>query len=219
MAASLQRHLSLLKQEIVAIGAMVEDGVAQAVMALRLRDERLAQQVIDADALIDFKELEVEEICLHVLALYQPVAQDLRFVVAALKINNDLERVGDLAKNIAKRVVQLALVREIDIPDEFGPMARLTQRMVKHSLDALVNGNVTLARQVRLDDNEVDSLRDSIEDTVRAQIALAPQLTEPLLKVISVARHLERMADMATHIAEEVIYLVEGHSVRHRAGA
>lgn len=219
MAEYLQRQLQHLKQEVVAEGSLVEQAVARAVCALQNRDERLAQQVILADAEIDHMEVLVEEDCLQILALFQPVAYDLRFVVATLKINNDLERIGDLAKNIAKRVVQLAWARDLEIPDEFAPMAKHAQLMVKHSLDALVNGNAALARQVRLDDDHVDQLRDSIEDTLRAQIAITPALTEPLMKLSSVARHIERLADMATHIAEEVIYLVEGNVVRHRAGA
>jgi phosphate transport system protein len=219
MASSLQRHLHVLKEEIVALGAAAEDAVARAVLALNTRDTRLAQQVIDADAEIDRMELMVEEECLQILALHQPVALDLRFVVATLKINNDLERIGDLAKNIAKRVVQLSAVHDIDIPDEFTPMARYAQQMVKHSLDSLVTANAPLARQVRLDDDRVDDIRDTIEDTLRAYIALYPEKTEAFLKLSSVARHLERLGDMATHIAEEVIYMVEGHVVRHRAGA
>jgi phosphate transport system protein len=219
MAEHLHRQLQSLKQEVVYVGSLVEEAVAKAISALSQRDERIAYDVIECDAAIDRMEVSVEEDCLNILALHQPVAHDLRFVVAVLKINNDLERIGDLAKNIAKRVLSLARAREIDVPSDFSEMSRLAQLMVKHSLDALVTSNAQLARQVRADDDRVDAIRDSIEAQVRAQIAENPAQTESLMKLSSVARHLERLADMATHIAEEVIYMVEGDIVRHRAGA
>jgi phosphate transport system protein len=219
MAEYLHRQLQQLKDEIVYVGALVETALAKSIMALRNRDSQLAREVIDADAQIDGMEVTVERDCLNVLALHQPVALDLRFVVAVLKINNDLERIGDLAKNIAKRVLSISNAPTIVIPTEFAEMAGLAQAMVKQSLDALVTANVALARQVRSNDDEVDALRDQIEATVMAEITRQPDLTGKLLKVASVARHLERLADMATHIAEEVIYMVEGSIVRHRAGA
>ncbi|HEX4130306.1 MAG TPA: phosphate signaling complex protein PhoU [Pirellulales bacterium] len=219
MAENLHRQLQSLKQEVVYVGSLVEEAVAKAIFALSQRDERIAYEVIEADAAIDRMEVSVEEDCLNILALHQPVAHDLRLVVAVLKINNDLERIGDLAKNIAKRVLYLARARDIDIPGDFSEMARNAQLMVKHSLDALVTGNAQLARQVRADDDRLDQIRDAIEDQVREQIARNPAQTECLMKLSSVARHLERLGDMATHIAEEVIYMVEGDIVRHRAGA
>ncbi len=219
MAEHLHRQLQSLKHDIVYVGSLVEEAVAKAISALAQRDERIAYEVIEADAAIDRMEVSVEEDCLNILALYQPVAHDLRFVVAVLKINNDLERIGDLAKNIAKRVLSLARAREIDIPREFAEMSTLAQLMVKHSLDALVTSNAQLARQVLADDDRVDDIRDAIEAKVHEQIAENPMQTHNLLKVSSVARHLERLADMATHIAEEVIYMVDGNIVRHRAGA
>jgi phosphate transport system protein len=164
-------------------------------------------------------EVAVEEDCLRILALYQPVAMDLRFVVAVLKINNDLERIGDLAKNIAKRVIYLSRAREVGVPSDFREMARIAQHMVKQSLDALVTSNSNLARQVRGDDDKVDAIRDRISETMSARIQEHPEQIEVLMKLFSVARHLERLADMATHIAEEVIYMVDGAIVRHRAGA
>ncbi|HWB00195.1 MAG TPA: phosphate signaling complex protein PhoU [Pirellulales bacterium] len=217
MAENLHRQLQSLKQEVVYVGSLVEEAVAKAVFALNQRDERIAYDVIEADAAIDRMEVSVEEDCLNILALHQPVAHDLRFVVAVLKINNDLERIGDLAKNIAKRVLYLARVRDIEIPSDFTEMSRHAQLMVKHSLDALVTANAHLARQVRADDDRVDEIRDAIEAKVREQLAANPAQAECLMKLSSVARHLERLADMATHIAEEVIYMVEGDIVRHRA--
>jgi phosphate transport system protein len=160
-------------------------------------------------------EVDVEEEVLKILALYQPVAADLRFVVAVLKINNDLERMGDLAGNIAKRVLFLASCERFDLPPEVRPMAARTQSMVKESLDALVNSDVVLAQKVRESDDEVDNLRRTIEKEIEQQIAQHPERTDCLMRLSSVARHLERIADMATNIAEDVIYMVEGEIVRH----
>ncbi len=219
MAEHLHRQLHDLKQQVVYVGTLVEEALAKAIRSLTARDDRMAREVIDADDEIDRMEVEVEESCLEILALHQPVALDLRFVVAVLKINNDLERIGDLAKNIAKRVVALAQAHVIDVPDDFEPMARAAQRMVKGSLDALVTSNPMLARQVRMMDQEVDDHRDQIESYVKGWITERPDQTQALLQLSSIARHIERLADMATHIAEEVIYMVEGDIVRHRAGA
>ena len=219
MAEHLHRQLHDLKQQVVYVGSLVEAALAKAIRALTTRDDRIAREVIQSDDEIDRMEVTVEENCLEILALYQPVALDLRFVVAVLKINNDLERIGDLAKNIAKRVVTLAPLRTIDVPDDFEPMARVAQRMVKGSLDALVNSNTLLARQVRAMDQEVDDHRDQIESYVKGCITERPDQAQALLQLSSIARHIERLADMATHVAEEVIYMVEGDIVRHRAGA
>jgi phosphate transport system protein len=218
MAEHLHRRLHELKQELLYVGSLVEEGLARSIHALLSRDDRMAQLVIEADREIDRMEVEVEHKCLDILALHQPVAHDLRFVVAVLKINNDLERIGDLAKNIAKRVIFLSRVPGIEAPCQFQEMSRIAQRMVKHSLDALVRADTALARQVLNDDDAVDSLRDEVSDAVRAQLRQHPEETEIWLKVGSVSRHLERLADMATHIAEEVIYMVDGNIVRHRAG-
>ena len=162
-------------------------------------------------------EVEVEEECLKVLALYQPVAADLRFVVAVLKINNDLERMGDLAKNIAKRVSQLAAGKSCELPPEIRTMAMKTQEMVKQCLDAVVNGDPTLARQVREEDDAVDLDRQKIRRRVLQGVKDDPDGVENLLRINSVSKHIERIADMATNIAEDVIYMAEGEIVRHRA--
>jgi len=219
MAENLTRELRQLKQAIVEVGSLAEDSLAKAVRALATRDERLAREVIYADREIDRREVAVEEDCLKILALYQPVALDLRFVVAVIKINNDVERIGDLAASIARRVVYLARVIEAPIPADFRHMASLVQNMVKHSLDALVNASVDLAQQVRADDDRVDSLHAQISEQINALIAEHPEQMECFIKLNAISRHLERLADMAACIAEEVIYMVEGAIVRHRAGA
>ncbi len=219
MAKQLPRQIDGLKQSILFVGTLVEEAIAKAISAMMNRERSVANEVIEADAEIDRMEVDVEEECLKILALYQPVAADLRFVVAVLKINNDLERMGDLAKNIAKRVVFLSNCERIDLPVEFRDMAIRAQRMVKESLDALVNSDPALAQQVRDSDDEVDAMRRTVETQIENQIASHPERTECLLRVASVARHLERIADMATNVAEDVIYMVEGEIVRHHRTA
>lgn len=216
MPKHLQRQIELLKQKILFVGSMVEGAIANAVAALVERDETLAGKVLEEDSEIDRMEVDVEEDCLKILALYQPVAVDLRFVVAVLKINNDLERMGDLAKNIAKRVLYLARVDRVDVPIDFRSMAVRAQDMVKRSLDALVRGDSALAHQVRQDDDELDAMRRTIHEKIRAAIREQPQQTETLMKLYSIAKHLERLGDMATNVAEDVIYMVEGDIVRHQ---
>ena len=168
MSKHLQHQIEALKQKILLVGTLVEDAIAKAISALVNRNGDLARGIIERDAEIDRMEVDVEEECLKVLALYQPVAADLRFVVAVLKINNDLERMGDLARNIAKRVAYLAAHERIDLPAEFRGMAAKAQSMVRRSLDALVNRDTLIARQIRDDDDEVDAMqriiRDRIED-------------------------------------------------------
>jgi phosphate transport system protein len=215
MAKQLPRQIDALKQRILFVGTLVEEAIAKAISALNNRDKAVANALIEADAEIDRMEVDVEEDCLKILALYQPVAADLRFVVAVLKINNDLERMGDLAKNIAKRVVFLADCPLYDLPIDYRPMAAQVKSMVKESLDALVNADTALAQKVRESDDGVDAQRRTIERQIEKHIASNADQTEGLIQLASVARHLERIADMATNIAEDVIYMVEGEIVRH----
>ena len=217
MAKQLPRQIDALKQKFLFVGTLVEEAIAKAVSALINRDEDLAASVIEADEEIDRMEVDVEEEVLKILALYQPVAADLRFVVAVLKINNDLERMGDLAKNIAKRAVYLSNCELFDLPVDFRGMAARAQSMVKQSLDALVNSDAVLAQTVRDSDDEVNAMRATIEEAIEHQIAQHPDRADCLLRLSSVARHLERIGDMATNVAEDVIYMVEGEIVRHQA--
>ena len=216
MTRHIERQIESLKERILRVGTMVEEAISKSITALINRDVHLAQRVMANDEEIDRMEVEVEEECLKILALYQPVAADLRFVVAVLKINNDLERMGDLAKNIAKRVAQLA-GQEIELPAEIRSMAMQAQEMVKQCLDAVVRGDPALARQVREEDDVVDDGRQRIQRQVMAGIKADPENAESLLRINSVSKHIERIADMATNIAENVVYMVEGDIVRHRA--
>ncbi len=217
MTKHIERQIDNLKERILRVGTLVEEAISKSITALINRDVALAQRVIASDLDIDRMEVEVEEECLKILALYQPVAADLRFVVAVLKINNDLERMGDLAKNIAKRVAQLSGGRAYDLPPEIRTMAMQAQEMVKQCLDAVVNGDPALARQIRAEDDAVDDARLQIRRRVMKGILEEPGDAEDLLRINSVSKHIERIADMATNIAEDVIYMVEGEIVRHRA--
>jgi len=216
VTAHLKREIEKLKQEILSLAAIVEENVSRAVKSLNERDRLLAKSVINTDLEIDQMEIEIEEECLKIIALNQPVANDLRFIIAVLKINNDLERVGDLAVNIAERAVFLAGQEKIDIPFDFPGMAEKTQLMLKRSLDAIVNRDVGLAHKVRASDDEVDAINRQIYDQVQEEIRKHPDKIELLIHLLSASRHLERIADLATNIAEDVIYMVEGVIIRHK---
>ena len=216
MARHIEHQIQQLKQLILRFGTIVEESINRSNIALFKKDVALARRVMDNDSEIDRMEVEVEEECLKILALYQPVAADLRFVVAVLKINNDLERIGDLASNIAKRVAQLENNGPYELPHEIPLMAKQAEEMVKKSLDAVVNGDPDLARLIREEDDVVDAGRQTVRKNMMEQIKQNPESVESLLRINSVSKHLERIADMATNIAEDVIYMVEGEIVRHR---
>ncbi|MGA2034061.1 MAG: phosphate signaling complex protein PhoU [Thermoguttaceae bacterium] len=215
MTSHLLREIETLKKDLLSICAIVEEQVRLAIRALLERDARLAQEVERRDADIDRREIEVEEGCLKTLALYQPVAIDLRWIVAALKINNDLERIGDLAVNIARKAAALAAGPHIDIPFDINGMWQKTEAMLHDSLDALVNMDVALAEAVCARDDEVDRMKHQNRLAIEEAIARDPDCLQPLLKLLAVSRNLERIADCATNIAEDVVYMVEGKIIRH----
>jgi phosphate transport system protein len=215
MTTHLINELDLLKQRTFSLVAMVEKNLSLAVKAVSRRDETAARQAIENDAEIDKSEVSVEEECLKLLALYQPVAIDLRFIIAILKLTNDLERIGDLAVNIAERAIFLARAEPLPEPFDFDYMAGKATLMLKNSLDALINRDVELAAKVCDDDDEVDAINRSVYDQVKKSIKQHPQHLDSLINLLSVSRHLERIADHATNISEDVIYLVKGQIVRH----
>jgi phosphate transport system protein len=217
MSIHLINEIEKLKKMILSLSAMAEERVQRAVKALEGRDEALAQRVVDSDYEIDKKEVDVEEECLKILALHQPVAIDLRLIIAVLKINNDLERVADLAVNIAERAVFLATQPRLPMWFNFSQMAEMAQAMLHKSLDALVNLDAKLAREVCAEDDEVDAMNRQTYLQVQDGIRRHPERMESLIHLLSVSRHLERIADHATNIAEDVIYMCEGEIVRHRS--
>ncbi|MBN2029074.1 phosphate signaling complex protein PhoU [bacterium] len=216
MLYRLQREIENLKKRILTLGALVEEHVYLAVKAISDRDEKLAQQVIDGDMKIDEMEVDLEEECLKLLALHQPVAIDLRFIVAVLKINNDLERIGDLAVNIGERAAYLAVKEPVKMPFDFKKMTDKVRTMLKKSLDSLVNVDTKLALEVGGMDDEVDAINRETYRKVAEGIKKHPEQSDCLLHLLSVSRHLERMADQATNIAEDVIYMIDGTIVRHK---
>ena len=216
MAKHLQREIENLKKKILNLSARVETAVHDSTEAIEERDGDLAQRVIDNDIAIDQQEVEVEEECLKILALHQPVAIDLRFIIAVLKINSDLERIGDLAVNIAERAVFLATQPKPDISFDFVGMAQEAQSMLKKSLDALVNMSIELAQEVCAGDDTIDAMNRQMYLKVQDSILAHPEQIASLIHLLSVSRHLERIADHATNIAEDVIYMSEGQIVRHR---
>lgn len=208
-----------LKKQILSLSAQVEESLILAVKSLLTRDEELAQQVIRGDFDVDEIEVEVEEEALKILALYQPVATDLRFLTAVLKINNDLERIGDLATNIAKRAVKMCKETALTMPDELGQAAIRTRDMVHDSLSAFVNFDAEQAKVVCGKDDDVDRLCKEVRRFVETQIQQDPARVSCYLDMLLASRNIERIGDHATNIAEDVIYLVEGTIVRHRPEA
>ena len=216
MSVLLHHEMDRLKKSILTLGAAVEDGLRQAVKALQEKDEKIAQTVIESDHEIDTMEVDLEEECLKLLALHQPVATDLRFIVAVLKINNDLERIGDLAVNIAERARFLAYKPPVTVSLDFSSMADAVQKMLKKSLDALVNMDEKLACEVIDTDDQVDSMNRNMYQQIQKAVADKPDQIESLIHLLSTSRHLERIADQTTNIAEDVIYMIQGKIVRHK---
>ncbi len=215
MTQLLQRELNELKKKLLKLSAIVEEVVILAVKSIADRDAELAARIIDGDIEIDHMEVDLEEDCLKLLALYQPVAVDLRFIVAALKINNDLERIGDLAVNIAERAVFLSHREKADFPFDFPAMAETVKKMVRKSLDAFVRMDEDLAHEVMVIEEGVDMLHREMYGKLESGICRNPDQVQTYISLLGVSRNLERIADHATNIAEDVIYLIEGKIVRH----
>ncbi|MDB5310499.1 MAG: phosphate uptake regulator, PhoU [Gemmataceae bacterium] len=219
MPKHLQKDLEELHRSLLRLAGYVEDAVVNATAALRTRDRDGGRRVIAGDNEIDQLENEVQDECLKILALHQPVAVDLRRISVVLMITTDLERMGDLAVGIAERAIALARPPYVPIPERIEGMTDRTLRMVRLSLDAFVNGDpIEAARVIRADD-DVDRDNDEIIRELVAEMKQSPHLVEPALSLFSAVRHLERIADHATNIAEDVIYLVNGEIVRHHPEA
>jgi phosphate transport system protein len=211
------RELEKIKKLILSLGAKVEEQVRMATQAVETHDAELAQQIIQSDYDIDEMEVEIEEECLKVLALHQPVAVDLRFLIAVIKINNELERIGDQAVNIAERVDIIGKGEQLDLFFDYSAMGEKVQDMLKSSLDALVNMDYDLAYSVVVRDDEVDQIKSDAYDLIKNAMGDHPDKLGELINLLLISRHLERLADHTTNIAEEVIYLIEGEIIRHAA--
>jgi phosphate transport system protein len=218
MTKHFENEIERLKKKILRLAAMVEESLQKAVKSITDRDIELAASVVNYDSVIDSLEIEVEEECLKILALHQPVAADLRYVIATLKINNDLERIADLAVNIAECTPTIAKAGSREMPFDLFAMLDMTVKMVRESVDSLVSNDCVMAGQVCADDAEIDDRHEQSFHMVQEQLRKNPEMADYLISLLSVSRNLERIADHATNIAEDVIYMIEGEIVRHQAG-
>lgn len=216
MPMHLSRAVEVLKKKVLTLATLVEENVASAVQSVEKRDSVLAERVIERDDEIDQMEIDVEEECLKILALHQPVAVDLRFIVAVLKLNSDLERIGDLAVKIAKQTTFL-----IKSPDcrhvgfDFSKMYECARLMLKKSLDSLIRHDIKLAYEVGASDDILDAMNRQMYSKVKEGVLNQPEYVDMFLNYISISRSLERIGDHATNIAEDVIYMAEARIIRH----
>jgi phosphate transport system protein len=210
-----EEDLKKLRDDILYMGGLVENQIQRAVNSLVDRDSKLAETIIERDHEVNRLDVEIDDLCIQLFALHQPAARDLRFITTALKITTDLERIGDMAVNICERALELnvepLLKPYIDIPR----MAQISQRMIRESLDAFVREDTDLALKVCKDDQEVDDLNSQIfRETISFMIE-DPHTINRAMKISSVSKYLERIADHATNIAEMVVFMVKGKSIRH----
>ncbi|MCM3879628.1 MAG: phosphate signaling complex protein PhoU [Vicinamibacterales bacterium] len=212
-----QQELETLKERLLAMGGLAEDRVRTAVQGLVERDSDLIDEVLNGDTPVNELHIEIDDLCLKLLALHSPMAADLRAVMAAIKINSDLERVGDMAVNIgeaARRYISHPPVKKLmDIPR----MATTAQRMLREALDSYVRGDIPLAQRVLDQDDELDTLKTQVFRELLTYMLQDTATIEPALDLILISRHLERIGDHATNIAEDVIFMVSGRDVRHQA--
>ncbi|MBU2646295.1 phosphate signaling complex protein PhoU [bacterium] len=216
MTKHFHSELETVKKKILSLSAIVEERVDMAVKTILDMDGKLAAQIRDTDFEIDQKEVEIEEDCLKIIALHQPVAVDLRFLIAVIKINNDLERIGDQAVNIAERVAVIDRQNRCNFAFDYTEMAETAQTMLTLSLDALIHLDATRAYDVLAMDDDVDCFQDEAYDAFKIAMQENCDCLGFLLNFFLISRHLERLADHATNIAEEVIHLIDGEIIRHQ---
>jgi phosphate transport system protein len=215
MTKHLQRDMERLERGILTLGSLVEDAINKSIVALVTRRRELAEEVLRIDNQIDRQEVELEEDCLKTMALHQPVAMDLRFLVMVLKVNNSLERMGDHAMNIAKSAIFLSTHEALDLSIDLMSMCDHVRSMVRQCLDAMVNENTVHAQQVCGMDDGVDSLNHDLRLELQHLMITDPGTVERSVQVLLAARHLERIGDLATNIAEDVVFCVDGAIIRH----
>jgi phosphate transport system protein len=221
MSPEAHRHfheeLSQVKVRLLTMSGEAEAALRLAVEALLERNPEKARRVIAGDRIVDGMEVEIEEACIDLLALQQPMAKDLRMLVAAIKIANDLERVGDHAVNLGQSAERLAGTRPIAPEPEIVEMARLAREMLSDALEAFVRGDAAAARDVCMRDDKVDALNRSVFRILLTHMMEDPHIIGAALELFLVSRNLERVADLATNIGEDVVFLVEGKSIKHHA--
>lgn len=217
MSIHLERDMAALHRDLLSMCAMVEDLIHQAVDTLKRPSREAAESLRLRDDEIDSLDVQIENDCLKVLALHQPVANDLRRIASMLKIVGELERVADLGVHIAERACGTMARPDLAFPDRLVDMAGLAIDMLHRAIDSYVELNLDMARQVCLDDSQVDTMNVEIINELTRRMQQSPAEVEPLMHLFSASRHIERVADHATNIAEDVIYIIEGEIVRHRA--
>ena len=210
-------QLGSLKEQLLGMSGKAEERTDLAVEALLARDRDKANLVVEGDVDINRLEVEVEQAAVELLALQQPMARDLRFIIGAIKVSNDLERVGDHAVNIAESAIRLADMPKVNIKiPEIEVMARRARKMLGDSLDAFIRADGALGRKVCREDDVVDALHDSVFRVLLTHMMADPKTITPSLELLLVGRNLERIADLATNIGEDAVYLAEGKQIKHR---
>jgi phosphate transport system protein len=215
MTQHFQNELHALKEDLSVLATRVEENLHRAIRAINERSPELAEEVLAADKDIDRMEMLLEEEVLKVLALHQPVATDLRYVITVLKLNNELERIGDLTGNVAERVLDILKGESYDFEHDFETQSRLVCQMVRKSLDAIFQMNREGAIEVFSLDDEVDNIHRNMYDLVRKRVADDPGQTAFLLNNLSISKHLERIADHAENMASDILYMFDGEIIRH----
>lgn len=219
---AMQRHfvqeLEMLKTNIIKMGSLAEQAIAEAIRALLERRKDVAHQVLAQDQQINSFEITIDDQVVDLLALQQPVATDLRFILAASKINNDLERIGDHAVNIAESAIQFTDLPEVEPVVDIPQMAQITKGMLRDAIDGFIHTNATICRAVLRNDDIIDDLNKKVVRELVACMRQSPGTIEQSLELIRVSRNLERVADLATNIAEEVIFMAEARVVKHHLG-
>lgn len=215
----MERHfdeeLKELKEKLLRMSSLSEEAISSSIKALSDRDSGLAEKVINSDNAINMLEIEIDELCIKLIALRQPEAKDLRFIISAIKINSDLERMGDHAVNIAEHAIELLKVPQLKPLIDIPRMANLAQGMLTNTVNAFVNNDPSLAKKVCEGDDEVDNLNDQLFRELLTYMIQDPKNIEKALKLILVARNLERIADLSTNICEDIIYMASGRVIKH----
>ena len=217
MRTRFQEGLDELKDKLLRMGGLAERSVDQAIAAYRQHDTKCCEEVFQTENAINVAEREIDELALDLLAMQQPMASDLRFILAVIKINGDLERVGDQAVNIVQRVLDELESPVGEMPADIPRMGTLAASMIREALEAFIHADADLAQRVLLRDNDVDRMKREVELAMVEQMKRAPEYIQPALDTLLIARNLERMADHATNMAEDVIFWVRGFDIRHHA--
>lgn len=217
MAHHLQKEINLLKESLIRIGALTEESVTKAIHALNEKDDELADSVIEGDKVINDLEMEIEENCLKVIALHQPVAKDLRYLSVMMKVNNEFERIADIASNIAEHAHHLSKNPDIEAPYDYKAMGEVVCEMQKKSLDSYVKYDQDLAVEVMKMDDQVDEMHAEMYGKVKEAIVNDPANIDTYINYMTLSKHLERIADHAENVANDIYYMICGESSRHKS--